>query len=410
MLELTKLPQDFLDYIASFEKRPGEYSDDELLEIGIKHRSLGQSEKSWSDLTQLLGIPKSSEAYRNWVLRKISESALVSELVAESDEEKEVSPIEDEDFASTYKATTKNRDILNSYRRLLRDEARIETMREAMKEAVSSVNKLPSFKPAVNINTNNTTEAVLLLSDLHIGVECDNFYNKYNTKIAGERLSKVVDETINYCKCHNVSKLNILNLGDMIQGAIHLTARIEEEYDVIEQVMVASELICQALNKLQMAAPTVTYRSCSDNHSRVKANLAEHIEKEQFGRLIDWYVKERLKDSNIKFIDDNLDFSLGVFELLNGKKVAFAHGHLEGSADKSLQNFVGATKGFVDYVCLGHFHAEKLKMYQGVKVFVNGSIVGTEQYALSKRLFNGPTQTLLIFDKGALLNISLELD
>ena len=108
--------------------------------------------------------------------------------------------------------------------------------------------------------------------------------------------------------------------------------------------------------------------------------------------------------------NDNLDDSLGVFELLNGKKFAFAHGHLE-NYNASFQNLVGATREFIDYIAMGHFHSEKMKTFQGAKVYVNGSIVGTEQYALSKRLFSKPCQTLLIFDEfGNELNISINLD
>ena len=48
--------------------------------------------------------------------------------------------------------------------------------------------------------------------------------------------------------------------------------------------------------------------------------------------------------------------------------------------------------------------------YQGVKVSINGSIVGTEEYALSKRLFNKPAQKLLIFEDSDVLDINIDLD
>ena len=51
-----------------------------------------------------------------------------------------------------------------------------------------------------------------------------------------------------------MKKLNFLNLGDDIQGIIHVTSRLEEEVDVIQQVMIASEISADALNKLQEAA------------------------------------------------------------------------------------------------------------------------------------------------------------
>ena len=57
---------------------------------------------------------------------------------------------------------------------------------------------------------------------------------------------------------------------------------------------------------------------------------------------------------------------------------------------------MGATREFIDYVILGHYHSSKTKSFQGSKVIINGSIVGTDQYAYSKRLFGDPEQTILI--------------
>ena len=44
----------------------------------------------------------------------------------------------------------------------------------------------------------NSKEAILMLSDLHIGVNCNNFYNTYNVSVATSRLEKVVADTIKY--------------------------------------------------------------------------------------------------------------------------------------------------------------------------------------------------------------------
>lgn len=310
-------------------------------------------------------------------------------------------------LATLYKERTKNRDILNAYKKLLRDEARLEVFKDTFKETVSKLNKLPQIKYVGN-KSNTYNEAILMLSDLHIGVICDNFYNKYNTDIAVQRLEQIVAVTIEECRLNKVKELTVLNLGDLIHGVIHTNARIDQQFDVISQVMIASELIGKVLNELKFAAPIINYRSVTDNHSRVSANLSEHIEKENFSRLIDWYLEERLKDSNINFIHDNLDTSLGFFELKNGKKIGFAHGHLD-DINSCFQHFIGATKSFIDYMLLGHYHSEKAKSFQGTKVFVNGSIVGTEQYALSKRLFSNPSQTLLIFKENSLNNISIDL-
>ena len=149
---------------------------------------------------------------------------------------------------------------------------------------------------------------------------------------------------------------------------------------------------------MQAAAPEVVYRSCSDNHARVSANKVESIASENFGRLIDFYLKAALVGTKIQFAEDNLDYGLGRFILDNGKVCMFAHGH-QDILNQVWQGYIGASKEFVDYIFMGHLHNAKLKSYQGTKVIVNGSICGTEQYALSKRLFGDAEQILMVFDR-----------
>ena len=409
---------EFYQFVDSFE---GIYDEVTLLTIGKKFRELPVKQRNWKELVDYLGINKSPDAFRTWVYRN---EDLAEDLLAERDaiaedasmkfvknQKEDIAQTDDEKaFREDYKIITKNRDILNAYRKTIRDEARIEVLRDAVKETVSQLNALPDMTDDMLENYDGNVEAVALLSDLHIGVECENFYNKYNVAIATKRLNRWALAVEKYCIRNGVSRLNILNLGDLIHGLIHVSARLEQQYDVVEQIMIASELVANALNILTKLPCEIIYRSVTDNHSRAVANLHEHIEKENFYRLIDWYLQERLKDTKIQFINDNLDDSLGVFTLLNGKKFAFAHGHLE-NYNASFQNLVGATREFIDYIAMGHFHSEKMKTFQGAKVYVNGSIVGTEQYALSKRLFSKPCQTLLIFDDlDNELNISINLD
>lgn len=301
-----------------------------------------------------------------------------------------------------------DKDILNACRRKERNMARYDEMRECLIEAVRQMKPLPkaSFSGKVRASDN---EGVMLISDMHLGADCSNFYNRYDSSIAYARLMHYVDMTVEYCHENNVKRLNVLNLGDLIQGIIHTNARIESTMDVADEVIKASEMMAAALTELQKAAPEVIYRSCLDNHSRVTADLDESVEGESFVRIIDWYLKERLKDTSIVFKDDNPDNGLGKFTLMNGKTMMFAHGH-QDSINQAFQHFVGATRQFVDYIALGHYHCPKIKDYQGAKVIVNGSIVGTENYALSKRLFTSPSQTLLIFRGKDLLSYIVDLD
>ena len=412
--------KEFNEFLDGFNKEPGEYTDQEMYEIGMKYKSLPTSEKRWNELATTLGAKdkdgnqKSGETFRIWLKDKqLAAGTLEKNPKVLSD--KTVEELEFDDFKEEtaaikrdlYIQQTKTRDTWNAYRRTLRDEARIQSLKDTIKEAVSELKELPKARYEGEERTDN--EAILLFSDLHIGVQVDDFYNSYNVNEARRRVDKLVKDTVALCKRNHVRRLNFLNLGDAIHGIIHVTARLEEELDVVQQVMVASEIIADALNELQEAAPEVIYRSCTDNHARVMADLKQQKEKENFGKLIDFYLKERLKGTRIRFEESPLNEEIGMFELLNGKTVVFSHGHHD-SINQSMQSMVGATHKYIDYVLMGHYHSPKQKVFEGCNVIVNSSIVGPEQYAFSKRLFGKASQKLLIFEGINLYNMDIYLN
>lgn len=391
----------FIEFVNEKTKN-GTLSKDDIYEIGVKHRELPKAERNWSWLADLIKWSGSGESLRGFILRRLKNEGLVESPVDLNNEDDLVLK-----RAALYKEKQQVRDEWTTYNRMMREDARIETFKNAITDAAKTLKpfKASSYSGSPFVSA----EAIALLSDLHIGVEFNDFCNNYNLEVAKKRVSKFVFDVKKYCKLHKVKRLNVVNLGDLISGIIHTTIRLEQEFDVVDQIMNASEILAGILNELQDVAPEVIYRSCTDNHSRVIANKHEAIEKENYYRLIDWYVQERLKDTNIIFKNDNLSNEIGKFELLNGKKVMFAHGHND-TPNKIFQSFIGATEEYIHYVLLGHYHNEKVKNFQNMKVFINGSIVGTDDYAASKRLYTKPAQMLLVFDDDNVIHYSINLD
>jgi cell division protein ZapA (FtsZ GTPase activity inhibitor) len=403
--------KEFIQYLSSFNKEPGKYSLDELYRIGVAHKKLAGRDKNWDELAILVGTHYTGEQYRKMVVRMQDRDGTLTKNV-NTISTKTVGEITDMDVLNKTQELLKQqqriRDERTALTKKIRDESRIDALKDAIRESAEKLQVLPSVSYAAPTRKLEK-EAVLLFSDLHIGVELDKPYNTYNHQIAEVRVMKLVDDTIHYCKTHNVKKLNFINLGDLIHGLIHVTARIEEQFGVIEQVMFAAEIVSKALNKLQEAAPEIIYRSCTDNHSRTVANKSEAIEKDNFGRLVDWFLEERLKNTKIKFAKDNYTEDLGGFELQNGKFVAFSHGHLD-NPNESFQKLSSIFGRLIDFAFMGHYHNERVKSYQGSRVYINGSIVGPDDYAHGKRLYGVPSQTLLVFDGDNIINHSIELD
>lgn len=411
--------QEFNEYLENYLKKNNksvdDLTDEDLVEIGKTYKELPTCEKSWDELVSVLHVDKPGERFRVWLKgRQYKDGSIKKNVQLLSGQ-----TIDDLSFPEAeeklnqikndlYIQQTKTRDQRNSLRRSLRDEARIQDMKDLVKDSIKT---LPDLKFTDYIYPEDAhKEAVLLLSDLHIGAVVDNFYNKYNVDVAVRRVNKLIDEVITACKDNKVQRLNVCNLGDIVHGGIHLSARVENNEDRVDEIMTASEIIANALVKLSSSIPEVVYRSTIGNHDRMTPNLHEAIEKENFIRIIDWYLEARLKDSKVIFADDNLDESIGLFELENGKLFAFAHGHQDRNDQQSLLALSSILDRRLDYFAIGHFHSAGLKTNQGTMVINNGSVMGVDSYASSIRAYGPATQTLVLFDDSDnVINMTINL-
>ena len=402
----NKLPEKFNEYLKKFNKQPGEFTEEELIDIGIFHQSLNRWEKNWNDVVALLGVPdKTGEQFRKWILWKRYQTDQVEKNPKVLDD-KTVDEVTEEDVTgslegqrqSLIKERIKLRDERTNLNRTLRSEARLERFLDTLKDiAKGDTLGLPQL-----VNTSFDTEApsceaVYGLADLHLGPIVDNYINTYNYEEAVARVNKIAEDILYYCQLHNVHTLHFINLGDLVAGLIHPTIRLEQEYDVIEQVRLAARLVAELVNCLRQAAPVVTYRSVVDNHARLMPDKHQHIELENMNRIIDTLVEEYLKDTDVQFPKDNIDIGIGRIVLSNGKKLYFMHGH-EDKKTSVIQDLMCLTHEFPDYILMAHFHNSAVHTFQGAKVFISGSVIGTDSYAFGRRLFNQPEQKLLIFD------------
>lgn len=378
-----------IEALIEEKQAKGFLSKDDYYEIGLAHRELPKGERSWSWLLSLTGGFPSSEAYRTFVVHRLRSD------VSTFDEThtKEFNAQKQELF----KASQRLRDERTSLNRTLREEARLERFIQTIQDVAKEYRKLPiALSPVIDLDK-PSCEAVYGLADLHIGPVVENYINTYNFNEAIERVKKIAEDVIFYCRLHNVSTLHFINMGDLLAGIIHPTIRLEQEFDVIEQVLRAAELVAELLNILQSAAPEITYRSVVDNHSRIMPDKNQHIELENLNRIIDVFVEERLKDTNIKFMKDNVDIGIGRIVLHNDQKLYFMHGHQDRKSSV-VQDIMGLTHEFPEYILMAHYHNSSEHTFQGAKLFITGSVIGTDNYAFGKRLFGQPEQKLLIFD------------
>ena len=393
---------------------------DDIYAIGLKYKLLPHTEKNWAALNEALHTPKDSgEQLRAWVKHRQEKDGTLpknpdyitipDEPVTPLNPEKTV---EEQKAAELYKTMTTARDAVREYRSELRKDARLSVLEDRLVEAIKTMPPLKFQRQGGMLDPNDAREGIFLLSDWHIGSYVNNFYNKFDYDIAVKRVQKLAEEVIKYCELFHITTLHVLDLGDLIEGEIHVTVRVTNELNTCDQVIQATELLAQFLTTVAEHVDSIEYRSCVGNHDRVIQNWKESTDDDNLIYLINWALKMRLELNdveNVHFEFENMSDTMGMFKLWDGRKVGYAHGHTFAT-DTAYQNFTGALQSYVDYICLGHFHSVKTKEFNSAKVYVNGSLKGVDTYAMQKSLYSRPSQTLIVFDGKNDLDFRINLD
>lgn len=288
----------------------------------------------------------------------------------------------------------KERTRLQDQRRIvnkdIREEARFENLKDAMLDAIGELEPIVwndvEFK-------NEGKEAALLFSDIHYGLKIDTPLNYFDAEVCKERIAKLCEKTIKYCRLHNVTKLNVCMLGDFINGLIQQSSRVDQEEDCISQLMGFCEIATQMLNELNNNIDEVVVYSTFGNHERNVANKKESVNRENFGRLVPFYLKARLPQ--LKIVDSHgVDY---IEAIIGGKKTVMTHGDKD-TVDSCSVNFTRILGYMPEQVFLGHTHDFCNVDKDGVDVVVNGCVDGQDEYALTLRRNSKPHQVLRIYD------------
>lgn len=291
-----------------------------------------------------------------------------------------------------YKERCKLSDANREKNKYLREQSRTEMIVEEMKYLIDNMKPFSYNKCDYKYGTD--LEASLLVSDLHYGLTVDNVVNFYDESICEERLNQLRDKTIERCKAHKVDKLNVCILGDDISGLIHFSTIAENNRDVITQCIEVSELLSNFVLQLNEEIPEVKVYTTYGNHSRAWQGKSNGSNKENYERIVAEFLKTRLKPYGIKVIDGGWeDF---IVTEIAGKKIVMTHGDKD-SLTQASANFAKLLGERVDEIYMAHLHAHREFDDCNTQVIINGSLVSTDDYALSLRKHTNAVQLLRIY-------------
>lgn len=277
-------------------------------------------------------------------------------------------------------------------------EDRLVEAAENLAETVGSV----GYAEAPALVGADGTEAVLVLNDWHYGMTTDNIWNRYNTAVCIDRVKRVAEAAAERMRLHRVSKLHVIVLGDMIHGAIHVSARVASEELVCDEIMQVSEILAQTVEYLSQYTEETNVYVTYGNHARTVQNKQDSIHRDNLERFIPWWLTWRLKGvGNVTITEESKNEFL--FVEAAGRIICAVHGDLDDLRTSPVIINGVAQKQYgrgVDCVLLGDkHHREKDREQLGISAMVCGALCGTDDYANEKRLYSRPEQVMFIVNK-----------
>lgn len=295
------------------------------------------------------------------------------------------------------KAKIKLRDERTDYQKSLREDARRESFIELIERAMKE--KIDAFDYKASPVINSDDDMVACLSDLHAGIEIYNWWNVYNTQILKNRLHKYLNEIHKIQKTHQCKICHVVLGGDAISGAIHENLRLQNNENVIEQLKIVITYIGEFIYILQEWFESINIYSVSGNHSRLNPNKEYHLKGEELEEMIPFCLKIQFAQNDKVSVCDymacKIDSTISAFKTRGNKLFYVVHGDHD-TPSNVVKNLTLMSGTKPDGIIMGHRHNNALSTEHGVKIIQCGSVVGTDDYCVDKRISGEPEQCVFI--------------
>jgi len=252
------------------------------------------------------------------------------------------------------------------------------------------------------IEINSDYEMICHLSDFHIGyVINDCKGNYYNWEIANQRIDKYINECIKYIELYNITKIHIINSGDIIE---HVSMRLNQsqfcEFNQAEQINKAIELIYRLLVALCKYCD-VEYDSIYGNHDRMNGDKKANLDGDNADTIISEQLKvyKQLSNNNRLIIVDRNHADKEIFKTIKGFKCKFIHGDSIKTEDgkSAIKAEISLDNIFHDLLFKAHKHNFKLESENhGRYIISTGCLSGFNDFSTNFKCATEASQTIVI--------------
>lgn len=290
----------------------------------------------------------------------------------------------------------------------IREQARKENAYEKIETAIAKLTpiKVPNFTIKED---NKKRTAIVDIADAHFGREGvikgfhDDILAEYSVEIFKRRMWELFESTISIIEKEYLTHITVLNLGDSIDGLLHLNQLKFQQLGVADQVMQFAEFMSEWLNALSEFA-IIDYRSVLGNHSENRyLNVGRsELPQENMERLVEWYIKNRLKDNNRITIHEAK--SIIYFDVL-GTKIIAVHGQDEKNLESSIKDYMMIYQVPVHMLKSGHLHHNNNKTIgmnglQNIEFVQSPAICGIDEYSVKLKKTANAGSLITIFEEG----------
>ena len=243
-------------------------------------------------------------------------------------------------------------------------------------------------------------DLIVSMTDLHVGIEINNYFNKFNEDVFRDRLNQYLNKIFEVQSRHGSENAFVI-LSEIVSGIIHNELRIESNQNLIEQFLTATNYISQFLSELSYHFNLVNVYICPGNHSRISTKKEDSLKGENIDHLALPFLEAKLQNFvNIKFHKNDIEESIAVFNVRNNI-VMSSHGDKDAPSNV-VQKFTLMLGIRPSLVYLGHRHTNGLTTVYNTKVIESGCLSGTDNYALDLRLHSKPSQTISVITENGL--------
>jgi predicted phosphodiesterase len=308
----------------------------------------------------------------------------------------------------------KTRDDLRVERKQFREEIRYHNALSELNEGIIEALELhKGFDTIIHPpQPGIETEGILQISDIHFNELIDMPYNKFDFRIAAQRLEKLVSRARIMFDAHGVQTVHVCFTGDMVNSDRRLDEMMSMATNRAKASVLGAMILKQVLLDLNGDYNLKVYM-VTGNESRMHKEMGstEMRQSDNYDTIIHEMLRMMFLDKlGVEFVDGScIEQPIRVM----GHTILLMHGHQikMSGVSSQMQRLKGKWSDYlcketIDYVLFGHFHTSRI-----TDLFArSGGLCGANAYSDNQlQLSSRASQNIFLVERDGINGMKIDL-